>query len=70
MAKEQGRYLGGHRPWEKRVERGKLIDDPKKVIVVRKIRKWRSEGILLRAIIVRVAEHGFTISTEWDSTLD
>jgi len=39
LAKEQGRYLGGHRPWEKRVERGKLIDDPKKVIVVRKIRK-------------------------------
>jgi DNA invertase Pin-like site-specific DNA recombinase len=64
FAKEQGRYLGGRRPWDKKVERGKLVDDPKKVIVVRKIRKWRSEGVPLRTIVQRVAEHGFAISTD------
>jgi DNA invertase Pin-like site-specific DNA recombinase len=64
LAKEQGRYLGGHRPWEKRVERGKLVDDPKKVFVVGKIRKWRADGVPLRTIVERVGKTGFTISTD------
>jgi putative DNA-invertase from lambdoid prophage Rac len=64
LAKEQGRYLGGHRPWDKRVERGRLVDDPAKIIIVRKIRKWRSEGIPLRTIVRRVSTHGFSISTD------
>jgi putative DNA-invertase from lambdoid prophage Rac len=64
LAKEQGRYLGGHRPWDKKVERGKLVDDPKKILVLKKIRKWRSEGVALRDIVQRVAEQGFSISTD------
>lgn len=64
LAKEQGRYLGGKRPWEKTIVRGKLVDDEKKMIVVRKIRKWRSEGVPLRTIVARVEEHGFSISTD------
>lgn len=64
LAKEQGRYLGGKHPWEKKIERGTLVDDPQKLIVVRKIRKWRNEGVPLRLIVQRVEEHGFTISTD------
>ncbi len=64
LAKEQGRYLGGKRPWEKTIVRGKLVDDEKKAIVVRKIRKWRGEGVPLRTIVARVEEHGFSISTD------
>lgn len=64
LAKEQGRYLGGHRPWEKKIERGKVVDDPQKAIVVRKIRKWRAEGVPLRTIVARVEEHGFSISVD------
>jgi DNA invertase Pin-like site-specific DNA recombinase len=64
LAKEQGRYLGGKHPWEATVVRGKLVEDPKKMIVVRKIRKWRSEGVPLRTIVQRVEEHGFSISTD------
>jgi DNA invertase Pin-like site-specific DNA recombinase len=63
-AARQGYYIGGKRPWDKTIVRGRLVDDPKKVIVVRKIRKWRSEGVPLRTIVHRVAEHGFTISTD------
>jgi putative DNA-invertase from lambdoid prophage Rac len=64
LAKGQGRYLGGHRPWDKTVERGRLVDNPKKMLIVKKIRKWRSEGVALRTIAQRVAEHGFPISTD------
>jgi DNA invertase Pin-like site-specific DNA recombinase len=63
-AARRGYYIGGKQPWEKTILRGKLVDDPKKVIVVRRIRKWRSEGIPLRRIVERVAEHGFRISTD------
>jgi hypothetical protein len=44
LAKEQGRVLGGRTPWEKQtVKRNgtvvKLVDDPAKVPVVKKIRR-------------------------------
>ena len=63
-AARQGYYIGGRVQWEKMLVRGKLVDDPKKAIVVRKIRKWRDEGVPLRTIVARVEEHGFTISTD------
>ena len=69
LAKEQGRFLGGRTPWEKQtVKRNgmvvKLVDDPAKVPVVKKIRAWRNQGVSLRAIVERVEQLGFAISTD------
>ncbi len=63
-AARRGFYIGGKRPWEKTIVRGKLVDDPKKAIVLRKMKKWRGEGVPLRTIVARVEEHGFSISTD------
>jgi DNA invertase Pin-like site-specific DNA recombinase len=69
VAKERGDFLGGRTPWEKRkVMRDgkvvKLVDDPKKVEVVKKIRQWRNEGKPLRDIAARVEKFGLAISTD------
>jgi hypothetical protein len=41
----------------------KLVDDPAKAPVVKKIRAWRDQGVSLRAIVERVEKLGFAIST-------
>jgi DNA invertase Pin-like site-specific DNA recombinase len=70
LAKDRGEFLGGRKPWDKKkIERDgkvvKLVDDPEKVPVVRKIRKWRNEGVSLRDIVQRVwTQHDFAISTD------
>ena len=70
LAKDRGEFLGGRKPWDKqKVMRDgkvvKLIDDPKKVPIVKNIRAWRSAGVSLRAIVQRVeTQHGLAISTD------
>jgi putative DNA-invertase from lambdoid prophage Rac len=69
LAREQGRFLGGRTPWDKQaVKRNghviKLVDDPVKVPLVKKIRAWRDHGVPLRAIVERVEQLGFAISTD------
>lgn len=63
-AQRQGRYLGGRTPWEKKLQRGKLVDDPAKTKVVAVMRQWRSEGVPLRTIAERLKGEGFSISTD------
>lgn len=70
LAKDRGEFLGGRKPWDKKkiVRDGKvvkLIDDPEKVPVVKKIRKWRNDGVSLRDIVSRVwTQYDFAISTD------
>ena len=54
LARQQGRFLGGKKPWDMRIERGKLVPDDRKARLVQKIRHWRAEGIPLREIASRV----------------
>lgn len=65
LAKEQGRYLGGKIPWEKKLVAGSLVDDVGKRAVVRKLREWRSEGVTLRECAARVSrEFNRTLSLD------
>jgi DNA invertase Pin-like site-specific DNA recombinase len=70
LAKDRGEFLGGRKPWDKqKVMRDgkvvKLVDDPKRVPVVKKIRAWRKDGVSLRDIVQRVeTQHGLAISTD------
>lgn len=69
LAKEQGRFLGGRTPWDKQAVRRngkvvKLVDDPAKLSVVKKIRAWRKDGVSLRDIVARVEQLGLAISTD------
>lgn len=57
VAKEQGRYLGGKIPWDKKVVDGKLVDDEAKRTVVRKLREWQGEAVPLRECQARVKKH-------------
>jgi putative DNA-invertase from lambdoid prophage Rac len=57
VAKDQGRYLGGKIPWDKRVVDGRLVDDEARRAVVRKLREWRSGGVPLRDCQARVRRH-------------
>ena len=60
----KGLYAGGKVPWDKRVLGGKLVDDPKKAEVVKKLRGWRRDGVSLRDCQERVAKLGHSISTD------
>jgi putative DNA-invertase from lambdoid prophage Rac len=57
LAKDQGRYLGGKVPWDKKVVDGKLVDDETKRTVVRRLREWRGEAVPLRECQARVKKH-------------
>jgi DNA invertase Pin-like site-specific DNA recombinase len=57
VARDQGRYLGGKIPWDKKVVDGRLVDDESKRTVVRRLREWRSEAVPLRECQERVEKH-------------
>jgi putative DNA-invertase from lambdoid prophage Rac len=66
-AAKQGFFVGGKRPWDKKIVRvhgkGKLVDDEKRVRIVKKLREWRKAGVPLRTCEERVKKLGETIST-------
>jgi putative DNA-invertase from lambdoid prophage Rac len=57
VAREQGRYLGGKIPWDKKFVDGRLVDDEAKQTVVRKLREWRGAGVPLRDCRARAQKH-------------
>ena len=57
VAREQGRYLGGKIPWDKKVVDGRLVDDESKRTVVRKLREWRGEAVPLRECQARAMKN-------------
>ena len=62
LAKQQGRYLGGKVPWNKKAVSGKLVADAEKTGIVKKLRTWRSKGVSLRECVERAKGQGFEIS--------
>lgn len=64
LAKDQGRYLGGKLPWEKRLVNRRPVDDPKKILAVRRMRKWRGAGVSLRECQGRLAKTNLLISLD------
>jgi len=56
--KAQGEYTGGEPPYGFRLEDGRLVEQPAEQVLIALVKRYRAEGMTLRAISSVLAEQG------------
>lgn len=56
--KAQGEYTGGRPPYGFRLEGGRLVEQPDEQVLIALVKRYRAEGMTLRAISSVLAEQG------------